>query len=300
IEALGRIEAKRIAIDGTSSEVVVQHNPARIRSTSARVDAQSVAARKCFLCPENMPPEEKCVQYVDDLMIACNPYPVLERHLSIVHRDHIEQKIDGNLELIFGLARDFGPDYFVLYNGPQSGASAPDHLHFQACSRSLLPIETDLKRHPDFGGASVQTGKELPRAHLLDDCGRSVFVFASNAIEQLADEGYSTISRLADDAGDNREPMLNIVVTFDQPYWVVYLFPRAKHRPASFFAEGEEKLTVSPGAIDMAGVIVVPSEHDFNKLDSNRVASVFAEVSFDLDRSKRIVSSLRTDFERGE
>ncbi|HYM00640.1 MAG TPA: DUF4922 domain-containing protein, partial [Blastocatellia bacterium] len=292
IKSLSLIEMKRIGIAGTRSEVVVQHNPGRIRSTAAKVDARSVATRKCFLCPENMPPEEKSIQYRQELMVACNPFPVLENHLSIVHRDHIEQKIDGNVELLLELARDFGPDYFLLYNGPRAGASAPDHLHFQACSRSLLPIETDLKRHLKESGPGSPGSVEPPWALLLDDCGRSVFVFTSSAPGPLTEAVYSTISVLKYGTGESREPMMNIIVTFDGPAWALYLFPRARHRPARFFSEGEDRLTVSPGAIDMAGVVVVPEARDFTLVDSRSAAEIFAEVSLGLNTSRKVLSSI--------
>jgi hypothetical protein len=140
-EAFERIETRRLKVE--EAEVVVQHNPRRIRSTAAAVDPQAVASRPCFLCSQNLPPEEKGIGY-GEFVILCNPYPILERHLSIVHRRHGEQKIEGNIGSFLDLARELGPDYFALYNGPQCGASAPDHLHFQACSSRLLPISEHL------------------------------------------------------------------------------------------------------------------------------------------------------------
>ena len=148
--AFEAMETKRIEVDG--SGVIVQHNPKRIRSTAARVDKASVGARACFLCPDSLPVEERAIRYGDDLMILCNPFPVLDRHLSIVHRDHAPQQIEGNVEMLLMLARDLSPDFFVLYNGPRCGASAPDHLHFQACSREGLPVEALLADEPVGSG----------------------------------------------------------------------------------------------------------------------------------------------------
>ena len=131
-DAFAHIETKRVRVK--ESEVVIQHNARRIRSTAASVDKASVETRRCFLCPDNLPEEEKGIEYGDDLMILCNPFPVLDRHLSIVHREHTPQQIEGNVELLLSLAHDLGSSYFVLYNGPECGASAPDHLQIGRAS----------------------------------------------------------------------------------------------------------------------------------------------------------------------
>jgi hypothetical protein len=297
--AFEAIETKRVQVDG--SDVIVQHNPKRIRSTAARVDKASVGARACFLCSDSLPVEEKAIAYGDDLMILCNPFPILDRHLSIVHRDHTAQQIDGNLESLLQLARDLAPDYFVLYNGPQCGASAPDHLHFQACSRAGLPIEALLADDPpeaahcDICATSASEGFEL---FTLTNGGRTVIVFRGNRADELAGWVYQTINELSRDSfGDNSfgdksfgdEPMVNIISTYDKNQWTVYLFPRARHRPACYFAEGEERLLVSPGAIDMAGVIVVPERNHFERIGAKQVEAIYAEVSMGEDRVIEVV-----------
>ncbi len=187
-EAFARIETKRVRVQ--ESQVVIQHNPRRIRSTGASVDKASVENRRCFLCPENLPQEEKGIAYGEDLVILCNPFPVLDRHLSIVHREHVAQQIQGNVELLLSLAHDLGTGYFVLYNGPECGASAPDHLHFQACSRELLPIEENL-----FDDEPVlledcayceETARNSFELFTLGGCGRSVVVFRGGNLDEVA------------------------------------------------------------------------------------------------------------------
>lgn len=279
-EAFAQIESKRVLVE--ESEVVIQHNPKRIRSTAASVDKASVENRRCFLCPVNLPAEEKGIAYGDDLVILCNPFPVLDRHLSIVHREHVPQQIEGHVELLLSLARDLGSSYFVLYNGPECGASAPDHLHFQSCSRELLPIENNLYEDEplmaedcDYCERSARNSFEL---FTLGGCGRSVIIFRGGDRDEIAIWVYQVIKELALQT-DKTEPLINIVCTYDPKVWTVYLFPRTKHRPASFYAEGEQRLVVSPGAIDMAGVIVVPEREHFERLDGERLAEIFAEVS---------------------
>jgi hypothetical protein len=300
LAALEQAETRRLELPGSNgSYVIVQHNPARIRSTSAAVDKHSIQARPCFLCPENLPPEEMGLSYGPDLVITCNPFPVLSRHLSIIDRRHVPQTIDGRVDRLLSLARDLGSDYFTLYNGPACGASAPDHFHLQACARGGLPIEHDLR---SFG--------EIPRGDpvLIPNCGRSVVVFQHGDPDKLGDSLYGVLAGLgrgAAAAADLEslepvkrpavEPMINIIATWDPDgsesgLWTVYLFPRSRHRPACFFAPEPDKLTVSPGAIDMAGVIVVPNHHDFERITADQIAAIYAEVSLDRDTVRSAIS----------
>lgn len=291
-DSFEQIETKRVQVG--ESEVVIQHNPRRIRSTGASVDKASISARTCFLCPDNLPAEEKGIAY-GQLVILCNPFPVLDRHLSIVHRDHIPQRIDGNVETLLSLAQDFGSSYFVLYNGPECGASAPDHLHFQACSRELLPIETRLFEDEPVMSEDCSYCEETARntfeLFTLGGCGRSIVVLRGGDRDEIAHWVYEVIEELALQT-DREEPLINIVCTYDPRMWTVYLFPRAKHRPASFYAEGEDRLVVSPGAIDMAGVFVVPEREHFEKIDGPRIAAIFSEVSMNAELVNDLIDAI--------
>lgn len=290
VAALREIETRRVPV--AESEVIIQHNPKRIRSTAAAVDKGSVEKRPCFLCAENLPAEEKGLAYAADLGIFCNPFPVLNKHLTIVHRLHVEQTIIGNFERLLSLAADLAPDYFALYNGPQCGASAPDHLHFQACSREVLPIEKDLMAEITSDPAHCDVCEAMPRDQFelftLGGCGRSVVILRGSNAEEIARWFYRVVDELPRPEG-HTEPMMNIVCTFERGTFTTFLFPRAKHRPASFFDEGEARLIVSPGAIDMAGVIVTPRREDFTRLDGARVEAIFAEVSLSEDRVNEIL-----------
>ena len=285
---LGRVTTKLLeSPEAPGSYVIVQHNPARIRSTAARVDHASIQSRKCFLCPQNLPPEEMVLEYDDDFVIACNPFPVLDRHLSIIHRQHVEQRINGNVETLLGLARDLGPDYFVLYNGPRCGASAPDHLHLQACSRSLLPIEAGLTRVEPVRGprpAGVIDPDGSVTVGVLEDFGRNLIVLTGTRSSRLTTTVNQLLINFASPTADHSEPnesepMINMICTHDSGLWTLYFFARARHRPARFFAESDERITVSPGAIDMAGVIVVPRHEDFSKIGVVEAIEIFSEVS---------------------
>jgi len=291
-DAYHQMQTKPIKVD--EAEVVVQHNPRRIRSTAAIVDRKSIAERACFLCPDNLPPEEKGIAY-EDMVILCNPYPVLDRHLSIVHREHIEQKIDGNGRLILALARDLGSEFFVLYNGPECGASAPDHFHLQACSSALLPIAEHLfdnepalsEECPSCEDAAANSFELFT----LGGCARTVVVIRGGDPSEVDEWIARVVAELGRHFG-KREPMINVVCTYSNRIWTVYVFPRAKHRPASFFAEGEQQLIVSPGAIDMAGVVVVPQREHFDRLDGERLAAIYREVSVNEDTVNQMLDFL--------
>jgi len=280
IGAFAQIETKRVRVD--ESEVVIQHNPGRIRSTAAAVDSRSVGNRPCFLCPEGLPKEEKGIAYGSDLMILCNPFPVLERHLSIVHREHIPQQIAGNVETLLALAHDLGSSYFVLYNGPECGASAPDHLHFQACARDLLPVEENLYVDEPIMAEDCdyceETAKHSFELFTLGGCGRSVIIFRGGNCDEIAHWVYQVITELSLQT-DKTEPLVNIICTYDPKIWTIYLFPRSKHRPSVYYAEGDNRLIVSPGAIDMSGVVVVPERAHYDRIDGERMKAIFSEVS---------------------
>lgn len=301
IAALAEVETRRVPV--AESEVVIQHNPHRIRSTAAAVDKGSVEKRPCFLCAENLPPEEKGLAYGEEMGTFCNPYPILNRHPTIVHRRHIEQTIHGNFEWLLGLAADLAPDYFALYNGPQCGASAPDHLHFQACARELLPIAEELRAEIVADPAHCEVCEAMPRDQFelftMTGCGRSIIVFRGNNPEEIAGWFYRVIDELPRLDGHS-EPMMNIICTYERDTYTTFLFPRVKHRPASFFAEGDARLIVSPGAIDMAGIIVTPRREDFARLDGDRVAAIFAEVSPDEAQVNEILERVIGGEESGD
>src|SRR5262249_16421712 len=147
IKGLDDVEYKKMIVKG--SEVYAQFNPSRIVSTAAKVDAATIKQRPCFLCVENLPPEEKGISFGPNFIVLCNPFPVLRNHLVLSSRTHVPQKIEGNLSTLLDFARGFGDGWFTLYNGPRCGASAPDHLHFQAASSELLPILRDVEDWPD-------------------------------------------------------------------------------------------------------------------------------------------------------
>lgn len=292
-EALSQIQTKQIEID--DSVIIIQHNAKRVTSTAAAVDKASISARRCFLCPDNLPLEEKGITYNDEYVILCNPFPVLDKHLVIAHKDHVEQKIAGRIEDLLALAFDLGDEYFVLYNGAECGASAPDHFHFQALSRAVLPITESLLATEQSSETDCGVCADMERGQFelftIADAGRSVIVFRGASRVENAAWINQTIDALAK-ATNKAEPMMNLICYVDRGVFTVLLFPRAKHRPASFFAEGEERLMISPGAVDMAGIVVVPEHKHYERVGAKQIGEIFSEVSLDSDFVDKIVGEV--------
>jgi Domain of unknown function (DUF4922) len=274
LQGLARAHTRRARIDWY--DIFIRHIPHRVGSTTAPVDRESVARRPCFLCAENLPPEEEGVRFDEDYTIYCNPFPIVERHLTIAHREHAPQHIEKQFETMLGLAAAL-PGYFVAYNGPECGASAPDHMHFQAGSRRLFPIAKDIA---GLSGITVA------------NYGRNVFLLRGSDRSRLSHLMYRAVDLLAEIAGKRAEPMLNIAVFREGGEWFAYLFPRGKHRPEVYYT-GE--LTVSPAAIDLCGIFVVPLARDFDRITGNAIAAIFREITLADDQFREVAEKLESE-----
>jgi Domain of unknown function (DUF4922) len=271
---LAEVRYKKLSVRG--SDVLAQFNPKRIISTTARVDSTTIGQRPCFLCPANLPPEEKGIEFGQNYIVLCNPFPVLRDHLVITARRHIPQAIEGNFSALLDLSRELGGEWFTVYNGPKCGASAPDHLHFQACSREILPIIHDIDhwdRTPVHASSTVESFM-LRKYRVNSIIGRS------RDRESLTGWFDGVLRQLAGDRDE--EPMINLIVTSDEAGWTAIVFPRSRHRPSVYYAEGDAKLTVSPAAIDLGGVLVVPQPDHFERISAQDVEQIFLEVTSDI------------------
>jgi ATP adenylyltransferase/5',5'''-P-1,P-4-tetraphosphate phosphorylase II len=277
---LARVEYKNLRAQG--SEVLAQFNPQRIVSTAAKVDAATIKQRPCFLCSENLPPEERGVAFGADFVALYNPFPVLPRHLVIASRRHIPQTIDGDFGTLLDLALALGGEFFAIYNGAACGASAPDHLHFQACERDSLPIIREIEtwdRRDAKSCVSARSNDSAVETFTLKDYRLNALIARGDNRAALIEWFSGALRHLAKVTGAKSEPMINLVVTSDGAKWTVIVFPRDKHRPDRYFAEGDAKLTISPAAIDLAGVLVVPQPDHFKKITSQDVEEIYAEVT---------------------
>lgn len=273
---VGLSEAKTRSVRAAGSDVLVRHIPHRVASTTAAVDRESIRRRPCFLCPENLDPAEKGLAFGATHTIYCSPFPIVERHLTVVHRDHRPQRIDGQLETMLDLAKEL-PGYFVVYNGPECGASAPDHAHLQAGSREGLPL---------VRGVAGQTG---PATEIY---GLRALQFRGDDRSRLLDEIARALAILSSVTTKSPEPLCNTAV-FHEPVagWTAVIFPRSKHRPHAFHT-GE--LTVSPAAIDLCGILVAPVAKDFERITGVDVEAIFREVTIPEEAFREVVARLES------
>lgn len=256
--------------------VKVQFNPKRIVSTGADVDPAVIGKRQCFLCLENLPKKQQGILYRDDYLILCNPVPIFPGHFTISFIRHIPQNFDTSFDAMLDIARDFHPEYSVFYNGPECGASAPDHLHFQATPRRAIPVEwdaVDARRRKRFYYKNHVAG------FTLMNYGRAVVIIESTDKTQLL-AFIQTIfiewRKLLYLAG---EPMMNVLCSYQENIWRLIIFPRRKHRPDVYFKEGNDRVLISPAAVDMGGMIVTPRKKDFLSVDAKLIEDMFSEVS---------------------
>lgn len=269
--------------------VSLQFNPKRITSTAAAVDARSVQERPCFLCEQNLPPPQKGVLYRGGFLILCNPAPIFRQHFTISSVRHVRQALEPFLNSFLDLARDLSSKFTVFYNGPRCGASAPDHMHFQASPVGVIPVESDaLDRwrrvfRKKLDGASFWTLKEY---------GRSVLIIESSDKEGLSGLLRALVGQLRRLKGEAEEPMMNILCSYDDLGWRLICFPRRKHRPDVFFREGDERVLVSPAAVDLGGLIITPVERDFERVGAAMVEDIFQEVSLPTEHLDAVIDAL--------
>jgi len=276
--ALAGLRTRVLHEEGTW--VVAQANPGRRASTQARVEPQAIAARPCFLCPENLPPEERGLPF-GELVLLPNPFPVLPRHCTVPARVHAPQRLAGRLECMLALARALGPELTVFYNGPRCGASAPDHAHFQVVAARAVPLfeQLPLQGLADERRAWESFGRRMLLAVHRDP--RAARAYLEAALLALA--------RLQ--PGED-EPMLNLfLLARGGRLWSV-VFPRRAHRPACFSAEGAARLSVSPAALEMAGVLVVPEPEQLDRLDAAAARAIYAEVCLEAGPFARLAEEL--------
>ena len=272
---LTNVETKELHVGQLT--LAAQFNPARLRSTGANISRQALEVRPCFLCDENRPKEQMNLSlFASELSLLVNPYPILPIHFTLPTISHQPQRIRPLFGLMLSVL-DRYPQLTVFYNGPRCGASAPDHAHLQAGTSGLLPLQKCWPQLQRNLTAIVQFDDDALLASIDDYPCTALVIRTKNtdAAEQLFEKLYSTMPIV----DGEEEPMMNIVGWREAENFIVVVFPRAKHRPDCYYKEGDEQLFVSPGALDMAGLIITPRQEDFNKIDAERAVAILKEVS---------------------
>lgn len=282
-EALQEVESKVLDVDGYTFRV--QFNPARIRSSAAKVDPKSIQERKCFLCKDNLPAAQKGLKFGEGYTVLVNPFPIFLQHLTIPAVEHKDQLIRNRFVHMLELAERLS-GFVLFYNGPKCGASAPDHAHFQAGNKGFLPLESEWRS----AAGEVFYSKEGTALYALKEYPAPMLVLTSDSMEKAAglfDQIYTLL-----DKGMEVEPMMNLLAWYEDGQWVVCFIPRTLHRPACYFAEGEENLLISPASVDLGGVFITPLEKDFEKITSQDIRNILQEVCLTESGLNELVNEL--------
>lgn len=283
-------DLKHVETRQFSDQLKLQWNPARIVSTDAKIDKKTLGERPCFLCDKNRPKEQMSKQIDEKFHLLVNPFPILPVHFTIPARKHQPQLIYKN----YGEMHRFislHSDLMVFYNGPKCGASAPDHLHFQAGTNGILPLQTNWQRLSRNLTDIISLNDE-EKISVVRDFIVPAFVIISKSAE--SDEAlFRRLYKAMPQRGDETEPMMNIISWRKGEEFISVVIPREKHRPEAYFAEGDAQFVVSPGALDMSGLIITPREEDFRKLTEEKALSLLQECGVSEEKMNAIIAKLK-------
>ena len=287
-------DLKHVETHQLSDQLKVQWNPARIVSTGAKIDKKTLGDRPCFLCDKNRPKEQISKQIDERFLLLVNPFPILPIHFTIPARKHQPQSIYKN----YGEMHRFlslHSELMVFYNGPKCGASAPDHLHFQAGTSGILPLQANWQRL-SRNLTDIISLNDDEKIALIHDFVVPAFVIISKS-EDSDEALFHRLYKSMPVRGDETEPMMNIIAWRKGDEYISVVIPREKHRPEAYFAEGDAQMMVSPGALDMSGLIITPREEDFRKLTEESATAILQECGVSTDKMNSIVTKLKASKE---
>ena len=275
-EGLKTVQIREFDFDGFG--VKVQFNPARMVSSGAKVDAKTIAQRKCFLCAANRPEVQRGIAWRDyDILI--NPFPIFTRHLTIPRREHVDQQLVPYINDMFDLAREL-TDFVVFYNGPKCGASAPDHMHFQAGNADFLPLVSDYFNLKSKGKCTMHNaqctigGVDI---YTIDDYLRVVYCIESTDKDALREAFMKLYNSWVKEEGV--EPMMNVVCLYREGRWYLFVIPRGAFRPWQYTAEGEKQLLVSPATVEVSGLFITPVKEHFERITKEDVVDILTQCT---------------------
>ena len=285
-EGLKTVQIREFDFDGFA--VKVQFNPARMVSSGAKVDAKTIAERKCFLCAANRPEVQRGIEWRDyDILI--NPFPIFTRHLTIPRREHVDQRIVPYISDMFDLAREL-TDFVVFYNGPKCGASAPDHMHFQAGNADFLPLVSDyfaLKAKGQCTMLNSQFAIDGVDVYTIDNYLRVVYCLEATDAEALKAAFMKLYNSWVKD--EDVEPMMNVVCLYRQSTvdsqqtadgkWYLFVIPRGAFRPWQYTAEGDAQLLVSPATVEVSGLFITPVKEHFERITKEDVVDILTQCT---------------------
>lgn len=282
VEALNQVKMRQLDIE--SNQIQIQINPGRIKSVVANIDPKAISQRPCFLCESNFPKYQAGIEIVDKFVVLCNPFPIFREHFTVNYREHVDQKIINWVPQLIQISELIGPQFVVFFNGALAGASAPDHMHFQIAPARALPALSQLELN------NLKFNGELS-FNVTNYCSAKRLILSGSNREHLCDRITQIMTQL-DELTDKGSDLVNILAHFDNDNWIVTIVPRSKHRPSCFYHEDETKLLISPGCVELSGVIVTPRKEDFDKISPKDVANILNEVTASDDIFMNLVKSL--------
>jgi len=290
---LEKVEVRNFQFDGF--QINVQFNPERMLSTVSKTDQKSIAARPCFLCSENRPAEQDEIEFGDQFLILVNPFPIFKFHFTISSITHIAQRFLPNARVFLELAEAM-EGFTVLYNGPECGASAPDHLHFQAGESDLLPIGEDFERLKHTS-RKLYFG-ESTTVYFFDHYLRKMISIETTSMLEGLEAIEIFYKHFQAMQPDKIEPMMNALCSRNDEKWVIHLFPRKAHRPTHYFESGAKQILISPGSVDFGGLFILPRREDFDKITKEDVEDILDQVCLDQDIFLELTEKIRNDLSR--
>ena len=283
---LKNVKTKELPVGTTS--LIAQFNPARLVSTGAKMDARTLAERPCFLCEANRPEVQMKKQIDGKYELLVNPFPILPTHFTIPSQKHQPQRIKNMYGEIYRLLEEY-PELLVFYNGPESGASAPDHAHLQAGTSGIVPLQTAWQLLSRALTAVISLSE--------DEGIFTINEYFTNALlirTRSQETGERLFRRLYNALPEHDpEPMMNIVAWKGEEHLNMVIFPRKKHRPSCYSATGEQQYIISPGALDMAGLMIIPRREDFDRITSEKALSIMHEVTLDDTTFEEVLERLK-------
>lgn len=290
-KGLGKVEEKSFEFDGF--QVRVQFNPERMQSSVANVDKHSIAARKCFLCNENRPIEQGAIAFGSQFVILVNPFPIFKNHFTISCNSHIDQRFITNVPALLELTAAM-EGLTIFYNGPECGASAPDHLHFQAGESSFMPVTDEFEQLKQHSGRLLFSG-EKTKVWAFENYLRKMISVETNSMDEGLEMIRTYYDRFRAMQAEKVEPMMNALCSWSNGKWIIHLFPRKAHRPSHFYAKGAGQILISPGSVDFGGVFILPRRADFEKITREDIVDILSQVCVDQDIFQELTDQIEVD-----
>ena len=283
-ELLGSCKTRKLS--NSNFSFILQKNYGRIKSSTSKTDEKSLKARPCFLCKSNRPFEQKDVKYkgeTNSYEILVNPFPIFQKHFTIVSSEHTNQTIKNREKDLLELT-DIFEDYIVFFNGANCGASAPDHMHFQAGKTDILPIVNNFADIEKYS-IQIETCKTKSLYSIMNMPFTGFYIKSEN--EQ---DVYETLKLLLKELGEDKK--LNIISWKKNNYYIIVIFPRIKHRPSIYFANDSKRKLISPASVEMSGLIITPIEKDFLNTNYSDLLSIFKEICYSKNQIESVIQKI--------